>query len=574
MNLRTTAAFWMVAMGLGGCRLLSSLGPGASEDVPYGKETQLAYFEGQGHLLKGDLEDAYASFLKCADAEPEEVAFHFQLGKIDLALGRHEAAEQHLDRAVDLDPDNSWCRFHRGEARLAQGDGPGAEMDWTPYVVARPGDLETLFECAERLLRAGHVLPTLNLLSNYETEVGHDEDVRLEALKVIRQTADSKSLGQFISKSRKDFPQSDIFQLESARWHMALGDLETGLAELTALGQRRPQWGLVQFELAELYTRQNDLPSALPHLKRAMGSEDVAVESKVRVLLGYAILAQGDDHYGETYTELLALMLQHHGEEPGVVEMACDWAYQNERYEEALEFALTLLELAPGSVESWTNLMAIRVDLGQWGAMATDAESAIARFPLNPLLYYYHGLALRETSQSSQAVQALKGGLAVVLDNPAMEGALASALATALRDLERWDDSEAAFERSIAANEDAFVLNNHAYFMASRYNMEGGEARLKRALECSTRANALMPEEGNFMDTQAYVLYKLKQHEQALEWIVRAQQFGMAGDAVALEHEGDILWELGRFEDAKTRWRQALDAGGQPDVLTPKIQRP
>ena len=574
----TTTATWMLALavslGFSSCRLVSSLGGRGQEEAPYGKDTQLAFFEGQAHLLKGDLEDAYASFLKCADAEPDEMAFHYQLGKIDLELKRYEAAEQHLDRAAALDPDNTWVRFHRGEARLAQGNGPGAELDWTPFVVARPGDLESLLECAEHLLREGHVLPTLNLLSNYEEQVGHDEDVRTEALRIVEQTADPKNLGQFLERSRKDFPESDLFQLQWARYLMATGDLDASHEELKMLAKRRPDWGLVQFELAELWTRNDDIPAALPHLKRAMSSDDVPVESKLRVLLGYGILAHNDPEFHAPYTALLERMMERHGEEPAVVEMACDWAYQNGQIDDALDLALTLLELAPESVESWTNLMAIRVEMDQWGAMAADAENAIARFPLDPLLHYYHGLALLETTQSAKAVKAFEGGLNVLLDNPILEGALASSLASALRDLGEFDKSEQAFERSLNAVEDAYVLNNHAYFLAGRYTVEKGKQRLERALECSTRANELMPEEGNFMDTQAYILFKLGRHDEGLEWILRAQQNGMAGDAVALEHEGDIRWALGEKEAAREVWRRALEGGGDEKVLNPKIDRP
>ena len=575
---RTTWTTWMLALALSlsfsSCRLVSSLGKGQAEDVPYGKETQLAYFEGQGHLLKGDLEDAYASFLKCADAQPEEVAFHFQLGKIDLDLERFEAAENHMDRAASLEPQNTWVRYHRGLARLAQGNGPGAEEDWTAFVVARPGDLESLLECADRLLSQGHVLPTLNLLSNYEDEVGKDEDVRTEALRLVEQTADPKSLGQFLQAAKKDFPESDIFQLQWARYLMATDDLDACLTELLALAQRRPNWGLVQFELAELWTRKDNLDAALPHLKRAMSSDDVALESKLRVLLGYGLLAQEDASYRDAYSTLLERMMAAHGEEPAVIELACDWAYQNDALEEALDLALLLLELAPGSVETWTNLMAIRVDLRQWAPMAADAESAIARFPLDPLLYYYQGLALGETGQHELAVKAYEGGLNVVLDNPMLEGALASALASALREVNDLDQSEVAFERSLRAMEDAFVLNNHAYYLSTRYTMPEGQARLERALECSTRANQLRPGEGNFMDTQAHILYKLGRHNDALDWILRAQENGMDGDAVALEHEGDIRWALGEKEVAREVWRRALEAGGDEKVLNPKIARP
>jgi predicted negative regulator of RcsB-dependent stress response len=48
----------------------------------------------------------------------------------------------------------------------------------------------------------------------------------------------------------------------------------------------------------------------------------------------------------------------------------------------------------------------------------------------------------------------------------------------------------------------------------------------------------------------------------------------MAGDAVALEHEGDIRWALGEKEAARAAWRRAVEAGGDEKVLNPKLQRP
>ena len=574
----TTTATWMLALaislGFTSCRLVSSLGGGGGEEKPYSKETQLAYFEGQAHLLKGDLEDAYASFLKCADEEPDEVAFHYQLGKIDLELKRYEAAERHLNEAVDLDPTNSWVRYHRGEARLAQGNGPGAEDDWTLFVVARPGDLESLFRCAEQLLQEGHVWPTLNLFSNYESQVGNDEDVRTEALRIVEQTADAKNLKQFLQQARQDFPESDLFHLQWARFLMASGDFESCHDELTTLAKKRPDWGLVQFELAEWWVRQGDVPASLPFLKRAISTDDVPLENLIRVVLGYGVLAQGNPEYHNPYSELLGRMMERHGDDPTVLEMACDWAYQNDRLEEALELASALLDVAPESLESWNNLMAIRVDLSQWEAMVGDAEQALARFPLDPLLHYYHGFALRQSKQSAKAVNAFEGGLNVVLDNPVLEGALASSLASALRDLGEYDRSEAAFERSLKAIEDPYVLNNHAYYLAGRHPYEKGKEHLDRALDCSSKANELMPEEGNFMDTQAYVLFKLRRYQEALPWILKAQEHGMANDPVALEHEGDIRWSLGELDAARDAWKRALDAGGDPDVLTPKINRP
>ena len=67
-----------------------------------------------------------------------------------------------------------------------------------------------------------------------------------------------------------------------------------------------------------------------------MSSDDVALESKLRVLLGYGLLAQEDASYRDAYSTLLERMMAAHGEEPAVVELACDWAYQNGRLKRPL----------------------------------------------------------------------------------------------------------------------------------------------------------------------------------------------------------------------------------------------
>ena len=88
------------------------------------------------------------------------------------------------------------------------------------------------------------MLPTLNLLSNYEEQVGHDEDVRTEALRIVEQTADPKNLGQFLERSRKDFPESDLFQLQWARYLMATGDLGREPRGAENAGQAPPGLGV------------------------------------------------------------------------------------------------------------------------------------------------------------------------------------------------------------------------------------------------------------------------------------------------------------------------------------------
>ena len=48
---------------------------------------------------------------------------------------------------------------------------------------------------------------------------------------------------------------------------------------------------------------------------------------------------------------------------------------------------------------------------------------------------------------------------------------------------------------------------------------------------------------------------------------------GMGGDAVALEHEGDIRWALGEKEVAKV-WQRALGGRRRPEGVEPQNRSP
>ena len=44
-------------------------------------------------------------------------------------------------------------------------------------------------------------------------------------------------------------------------------------------------------------------------------------------------------------------------------------------------------------------------------------------------------------------------------------------------------------------------------------------------------------------------------------------------DAVYLEREGDILWDLEKFEEARVKWSEAVEAGGGKKRLNEKLNR-
>jgi tetratricopeptide (TPR) repeat protein len=221
------------------------------------------------------------------------------------------------------------------------------------------------------------------------------------------------------------------------------------------------------------------------------------------------------------------------------------------------------------SIEVREEYMYLLLTAHSWEKLVEASNDALIYFPLEPIFSFYLGSAHVKLEDHSSAVKAFKGGLAVVYENPELGGGLASQLAMSYRELGQLEKSYDAFEESLAYLDDAYVMNNYAYFLAT------DRVDIQRALELSTKANEQQIDEPNFLDTHALILYLLDRNYEALVHIQRAQELlgEEAPDAVFSEREGDILWELGQFDLAKAKWHEAVEAGGGKKRLNEKLSK-
>ena len=95
------------------------------------------------------------------------------------------------------------------------------------------------------------------------------------------------------------------------------------------------------------------------------------------------------------------------------------------------------------------------------------------------------------------------------------------------------------------------TLNYFGYMLADR-----GE-RLPEALDMIERAIKSEPESGAYLDSYAWVLYKLGRYQEALVQIQKAVA-KTNNDPVVIEHLGDIQFALGNVQNARDAWTTAL----------------
>lgn len=110
------------------------------------------------------------------------------------------------------------------------------------------------------------------------------------------------------------------------------------------------------------------------------------------------------------------------------------------------------------------------------------------------------------------------------------------------------------------------VLNNYAYFLS----VENRD--LKRALEMSARTLESEPLNATFLDTYAWILFRMKRYNESLQYMEKALRYLEADNPEIYEHYGDVLFMCGEKEKALENWHKAVRMNSSSATLDRKIR--
>jgi len=134
-----------------------------------------------------------------------------------------------------------------------------------------------------------------------------------------------------------------------------------------------------------------------------------------------------------------------------------------------------------------------------------------------------------------------------------------------------YSESVAYLQKALEAKPDFAEAANHLGYMWA----ERGE-NLERARELIARAVKAEPKNSAYLDSLAWVLFKLGKPAEALPYMTEAIAIAEAEqerDATLYDHLGDIQAALGHLEKARAAWRQALAAEPEdPAAIRKKLE--
>lgn len=108
-------------------------------------------------------------------------------------------------------------------------------------------------------------------------------------------------------------------------------------------------------------------------------------------------------------------------------------------------------------------------------------------------------------------------------------------------------------------------------YNALGFTLADRNVRLDEARQLIDKALSISPDDPFILDSKGWILFRQGDSAAALETLKRA--FSMRPDPEIAAHIGEVLWALGRRDEASAVWRDAAKNDPSNAVLTATIKR-
>lgn len=509
------------------------------------------FFAAENAKNRDELDKALVLFEALHQKDPENALVHYELAQLYAREEDQAKAVYHAEKAQGLDPSNGWY-FRLLLAVYEQfGLQDALQKSIKKALRENPENEGLHFQLAESYYRSGKSDKAINQLNKLETLIGVQEQISNQKKSIFLEIGDLDGAVLELKKLIQKYPKNLDYRGSLGQVYQANGKTEEAFQvyqEMLVLDSLDPRPHL---DLANYYQEKGDLHQSLYHLKQAMGSSQLDMERKIAVLLSLFEVSGKDSLLTAKSFELLDEIVSQEPEDPRIYAMYGDYLSREGRDVEAISFYKKALVYGE-KFQIWEQILLIEMQNRLSEDLRNDAPQAIESFPNQPLPYLLAGIAHQEGNKLQKAQEFLEEGLTYVFNNARLQSEFYLQLAAVYHELENHRESDYYFDEVLAINpRHAGALNNYAYYLSLR------DERLDEALEMSTLANTLSPENPVYLDTKAWILHCLDRNEEAKPILERALELMAADDAELLEHYGDILRALAENDLARIQYEKA-----------------
>ncbi|MCC6252518.1 MAG: tetratricopeptide repeat protein [Bacteroidia bacterium] len=516
--------------------------------------------------LLGNTENAIRLFKKSLQINPNNDAAAYELSIIAYNMGDLQSAEVYGKKAYHLKPNNEWYAILLADVLQKNNKIDEAIKIYQSLIEKYPARQDLYYDFADCYLRKNKPKNAIDVYNKLEKVIGIDPELSLQKEKVyIRMGEFSKAVDE-INKLIEAYPNE-------ARYYGILGELysannmDTQAVDAYQKALKiEPENPYINLSFAEYYRQKRDYDKSFLYLRTAFESEELDIDTKVKILLNYYLISEKSEELRKKSIELCDVLIKAHPNEAKVYSISGDFYYRENDLNKAKENYQKAIELDKSKFVLWNQLLAIEFELQKYEDVIKHGNEAVELFPNEPGIYLFLGISYLQLKKPEEAIKVLLQGKNMIIDNKTLSAQFYANLGDAYYRTKQMAESDQAYEEALKINpNDTYVLNNYAYYLSLR------KENLEKAEEMSKKSNEIDRDNSSYNDTYGWILYTMGKYDEAREWIAKAIENGAQSNAVILEHMGDIMFKLNKIDEAMEYWGKAQKSGNGSSLLDRKI---
>jgi tetratricopeptide (TPR) repeat protein len=555
----------LIGLALSGCKVTESVQQ--LNDIKNSKEkSDYIYTEATRLKLLGEYDKSIRLFKDYLKLHPESAATYYQLAQLASVKGDLVRSAEFIDEAIKLDKENEWYTSFAINIYKNQNNLDKVIQLIEDALKINPDNDELKYELAMYLAFAKKYDKSLQIVNSLEDEYGISEELSIQKYELYVNKNEEDSAILEIKKLIEFFPDRVNYYgiiaehyLNKGNYNIAKGYYDK-LLELDSVSiEGRLSYG--KYLIAK--RKDNEAKTLYTNIFEDKEiSSDRKLSVVVDVMNNPLIFQEGK--------ELIKFLIEKYVEVAQIDKdkytLWADYYLKSQQIDKSLSYLKKLLVIDSSNYFFWEQVILIENQFQNHDSVTKYATEAIRRFPEYSNLYLIGGVAHFQLGEFVEAKYILEKGKKINTRNE-LNYQFHLFLAETYNALKEYDKSDKLYRYLIQVNPgDYATKNNYAYYLSLR------EKDLKLAKEYSEETIKAFPNNPTYLDTYAWILYKMGKYKEAYKYISKAILNGGDKNVEVLEHCADICIKLKQYDDAIFFYKKALELDPNNQEIHDKLK--
>ncbi len=539
---------------------LALLGISAAQDKPSDPKALELFIDAKTLELKDNYLAAISKYNEALKIE-KAAGIYFALSKLYSNVTQHQKALEYGLEAIKLHPDNLDYKEHVSDTYIVLGDYSNALKYLKEISEKRPDDINMLYNIGRMYEALKQPSEAIKYYENITENYQYDETVLLRMADIYEAYGDFANTAAIVEKLLVLNPTDINLKYSAAATYVKIPDYNAAIRIYEEILSTNPNNRDVQTEVIKLYFRQNRNTEAFEKYSKLMNKDSIDFMTKMDVAVAF-MQASAEDKEALNVSRNILQNLQNSYPDQWMPEYYLIYIDAKDNPQESERRFRDMLSRIDTSAELFIQVGFYFYEQNKFQPSVEIFKAGIAKFPDDFRLNYLAGNSLYRLGQNREALPYLEHALE---KNPSDLNVL-STLGLVYDDLRMNAETDRLYEQAFKYYPDNILLmNNYAYNLSER-----GE-KLQEAKEMSKKTLEKEPNNGSYLDTYGWILFKLKDYKNAAMYIEKAIKQGK--NETLLDHLGDIYEAMGEIVKALKCWNEALQLSPDNESIKNKAAK-